>query len=334
MSIRLRFATTYSLIASIFLTVILMLILVLGNHLPTENWKALMFFVSAVMILFFLALTAVNYFFARKLLNPIQKVKEQVKIYIPAANPPHYTDELAILEEGIATVFEKLKRQYHELSLINDKLKQRNEDIKQLMTHTIAALAKAVHTRDPYTASHSENVMRYASAVAKKLQLNNEEVYCIEIGALLHDIGKIGVPEHVLKKSGRLTDAEFEAIKQHPIHGYHIIGEIVEFKNNGIVDMVLYHHERMDGKGYPYGLKGDEIPLYARIISVCDAFDAMTTSRSYRPALDTVTAMEQLNQYAGTQFDEKIVAAFLECLRENPDLVKPLTMAQESRFVL
>jgi putative nucleotidyltransferase with HDIG domain len=287
-----------------------------------------------LMISFFVVLAVINYLFAGPMLKPLQNLINQVSSVSKAGNDsvPNQ-DELEMLELGVAEISDTIKRQYNEIRHINSELKQRNEDMRLLFTNTIAALAKAVYARDPYTASHSENVKRYASAVARKLQLDEEEIYYIEIGALLHDIGKIGVPEHVLKKVGKLTDAEFEAIKKHPEHGFNIINEIAELKCHGIDEIVLYHHERVDGKGYPCGLKGDELPLNVKIVSVCDAFDAMTTSRSYRPALDPEAAIAQLRNHSGTQFDERIVSVFIECIQENPDLIENSKAADGKRIV-
>lgn len=180
-------------------------------------------------------------------------------------------------------------------------------------SETIDSLAKALFTRDPYTALHCRNVQNYARKVALKLNLSAPEIQNIEIGALLHDIGKIGTPEDILLKPGKLSDKEFESIMLHPTQGYDIISGIRELCIRGIDKSILHHHERFDGSGYPSGLVGSEIPLAARIISVCDAFDAMTTSRSYSPALSPEAALEQLKSNAGTQFDETVVDAFIDC---------------------
>ena len=127
----------------------------------------------------------------------------------------------------------------------------------------------------------------------------------------MHDIGKIGIPEHILMKNGKLTNEEYEVIKIHPTIGYNMIKHVADFHKNGILDMVLYHHERYDGKGYPAGLKGNQIPLYARIAAVADTFDAMTTERVYREELSLDYTLNEIRKNKGTQFDPDIVDLFL-----------------------
>jgi len=335
MTLRIKFATLASLIATLLLVLSAICIKVLYHDFSTKEWMSILPAASMFIVLFFVFLSAINYFFARTLLKPLQKLVHQIDS-VSNTNLISDTnhDELEILELGLNAISDRMKEQHHDICQINEQLKKANEDMKMLLTNTISALVKSVYARDPYTASHSENVKRYASAVARKLNLNEEEIFYIEIGALLHDIGKIGVPEHILKKPGKLTDSEFDAIKKHPEFGYQIVNEISELKDHGVINIVLFHHERIDGKGYPYGLTGDQIPLHVKIVSVCDAFDAMTTSRSYRPALDPDTAIEQLKMHAGTQFDEQIVSALIECIRENPDLLKHSGASGENRLAL
>jgi len=192
--------------------------------------------------------------------------------------------------------------------------------IKQLLiqqkqsTETIFALVKALDSSDPYTATHSENVAKYALLIAKKLKLSDAECSSIHTGGQLHDIGKIGIPGTILNKNGRLTDEEFSLIKEHPVIGYNTLKHMVKFKAIGVLDMILYHHERYDGKGYPEGLKENEIPLYARIICVADSFDAMTSKRRYRDQLDFDMAFQELRNNKGTQFDPELVDVFIEGL--------------------
>ncbi|WP_458413466.1 HD-GYP domain-containing protein [Schinkia sp. CFF1] len=173
------------------------------------------------------------------------------------------------------------------------------------------ALANALDSRDAYTMYHSENVAKYAFEIAKKMKLSKDTCNNIHIGGLLHDIGKIGIPEHILSKPGELTDEEYKIIKTHPSVGYEIIKHIESFKETGVLDIVLYHHERYDGKGYPTGLSGHDIPLEARIVAVADTFDAMISKRVYRNALNLDYTLEEIKKNKGTQFDSKIVDVFL-----------------------
>lgn len=181
------------------------------------------------------------------------------------------------------------------------------EDELELTT----VLANALDSRDSYTLNHSENVAKYSVQIAEKLKLSKDCCAIIRKGALLHDIGKIGISEHILMKNGKLTNEEYEEIKTHPTIGYNMIKHVADFHKNGILDMVLYHHERYDGKGYPAGLKGNQIPLYARIAAVADTFDAMTTKRVYREELSLDYTLNEIQKNKGTQFDPDIVDAFL-----------------------
>ncbi|RRJ54826.1 HD-GYP domain-containing protein [Paenibacillus oralis] len=321
MAIRIKLATLFSFIATVFLIIVQaatdyssMELKSLIENLPRESVKYLATFIF---------LAALNYLITGPIVKPllmiINKVDNATKGKVEL-DDRFNGDEIRMLERGLERITNTIQHQDEQIDHIHAELVQKKEDLSTLFKNTITALAKAVYARDPYTALHSRNVMRYARALSKKLQLPESDIYYLEIGALLHDIGKIGVPEHVLMKSGKLTDTELDAIRLHPEYGYQIIKEIEELKCKGVHDIVLHHHERMDGKGYPKGLKGKEIPLQARIVSICDAFDAMTTSRSYRQALGVETAIEQLKKNSGDQFDSDIVEAFIKCLEEDPTL--------------
>lgn len=173
----------------------------------------------------------------------------------------------------------------------------------------VRALAAALDARDPYTAGHSERVSRFAVAMGEELKLDGEALETLRLGALLHDIGKIGVPDEVLRKPGVLTAAEFESIKTHPVAGARILRSIPFLASH--IPIVELHHERPDGLGYPYGLRGDEIPLAARIVHVADAFDAMTSARAYRSGRIPVEAIAELRKCVGTDFDAASVEALI-----------------------
>jgi putative nucleotidyltransferase with HDIG domain len=179
----------------------------------------------------------------------------------------------------------------------------------------IRALAAALDARDPYTAGHSERVSALSVLIARQLSLSEAEVDVIRLGALLHDIGKIGVADHILRKPGPLSADEFEQIRRHPGLGARILRKVPFLEPH--LAIVELHHERPDGKGYPFGLLGDNIPLDARIVHVADAFDAMTSARAYRPARATSVALVELQRYSGTQFDPASVDALREALAQS-----------------
>jgi HD-GYP domain-containing protein (c-di-GMP phosphodiesterase class II) len=185
-------------------------------------------------------------------------------------------------------------------------------DIERGYFSTVQALAKAIEVKDPYTRGHSERVTTYALMIAEAMGLDEREKQKLKYAATLHDIGKIGIAGRVLNKPGALTKEEYTHVKTHPILGDSIV-EPVEFLQEPR-PIILHHHERYDGKGYPDGLKGEDIPLCARILSVADAFEAMRSDRPYRKALPLEEARRELVRNAGTQFDPRVVEVFLGIL--------------------
>lgn len=187
-------------------------------------------------------------------------------------------------------------------------------DLSELFKNSIRALINAVEAKDKYTRGHTERVTKYSLMLAKQLNLPPSELQRIELSALLHDIGKIGIPDKILLKPGKLTRKEFEIIKEHPARGVIIMKPIKQL--DMVLEGIKYHHEWLNGKGYPDGLKGDKIPLVARIITVGDAYDAMTTDRPYRKALSKKEAIRRLKKDSKTQFDPKLVKVFIKCVEE------------------
>ncbi|HAG49856.1 MAG TPA: hypothetical protein DHU69_01375 [Deltaproteobacteria bacterium] len=183
------------------------------------------------------------------------------------------------------------------------------EELEKTNLETIMALAQALETRDAYTRGHTERTARLALAIAERLELPEKTKERLKYAAILHDIGKIGIPDNILNKPGKLTDEEYTFIKQHSIRGAEIVKQVDALKL--VATIILHHHERWDGSGYPDGLKGEKIPIEARIVSVLDAFDAMTSDRPYRRALTVEVAIAELKRCSGTQFDPKVIDAFM-----------------------
>ncbi|MBA9007480.1 HD superfamily phosphohydrolase YqeK [Actinomadura cellulosilytica] len=196
---------------------------------------------------------------------------------------------------------------------------------QQAHAATLAALCQAVETKDYYTRGHSERVSRGSVMIAQEIGMRPDRVEAIRYAGMLHDVGKLGVPTKVLQKDGPLTEEEFAAIQLHPMRGLEIVREI-GFLDEALAG-IMHHHERMNGRGYPMGLAGDEIPEFARVISVADAFDSMTSNRSYRAARSKEEAIEELRRGAGDHFDPVMVEAFLRALErhgwEPPEPVVP-----------
>lgn len=237
---------------------------------------------------------------------------------------------LVVKEEsvGVLTVYSTRRQKYTQdqvnlLSAIADQAAiavsnaKLHEEIHHSFLRTVKALAAAVDAKDPYTKGHSEAVVKYTLEIANKLKLPKEDIESLEIAALLHDIGKIGIKEDVLLKPGKLDDKEWSVIKEHPTISAKILGP-VEFPEV-IMLAVRLHHEQIDGKGYPDGLSQEEIPLHASIIKVADAFDAMTSDRPYRKALPLEVAISELRKGSGTQFHPKVVETFIKILEQEQE---------------
>ncbi len=197
------------------------------------------------------------------------------------------------------------------IALDNSRLYQ---ELEEMFFQTADSLADAIEQRDPYTGGHTQRVTLYSQAIAKYLQLKPLERKWLKITSVLHDIGKIGIEDHILKKPTRLSPKEFDLIKHHSDIGAKIIGHIRQLKE--IVPGVKYHHEQINGKGYPDGLRGKDIPILAKIVAVADTYDAMTTDRPYRKAMEKEAAIEELKRCSGTQLDKEVVEAFIHAYRK------------------
>ena len=230
-------------------------------------------------------------------------------------------DQIILLVESAL----KSVTQMRVIKEINDKLEEAYDELKSAYMGTMESLRLAVDAKDSYTRNHSDRVSYYSLLIAKKLNLPEEELEIVRNGGLFHDIGKIGIPDAILQKTAKLTDEEYDDIKNHPSIGAHILAPAKIFEN--IIPMVKHHHERFDGRGYPSGLAGEDIPLYARIVAVADTFDAMTSDRSYRPRFTLYKALDELENCKGTQFDPMLVDLFILAIKENKEQIeKELTI--------
>lgn len=198
------------------------------------------------------------------------------------------------------------------------KLEKAQDSIIRSNLCTIETLAQTLEAKDPYTRGHSERVKRLAEAIAKHMGLDNEFIDVLSRSALLHDIGKIGILDEVLLKKERLNDNDWEQIKKHPSHAMNILKPLDFLSKEK--DIILHHHERLDGNGYPDNLKGDDIPLGSKILAVADTFDAMNSNRPYRKQLSKEFILSELDKNKGKQHDPKIVDALFASLKESPEL--------------
>ena len=190
-----------------------------------------------------------------------------------------------------------------------EKVQKAARENQELFLASIRALAAAIDAKDPYTRGHSERVARYASAIAKEMGLSAEDVRKARLSALLHDVGKIGIDDRIIRKPTALTDEEFELMKAHPVKGAAIMETIPQLAD--IIPGMKYHHEKWEGGGYPDGLKGEQIPMQARIVAVADAFDAMTTTRPYQKAMEVTYVLERLREMANKRFDSVVIEALI-----------------------
>lgn len=221
------------------------------------------------------------------------------------------------LAETYADSLIDLKKREHSLQLSRDAflnmledISESYKDLEELFLKLVRVLVNALDAKSPWTRGHSERVAEYAESLARAMGLDEDEVKNISLAGLLHDIGKIGTSDPVLDKPGKLTREEYELVKKHPAQGAAILEGIKQLRD--VVPIVKYHHERPDGKGYPVGLKGDEIPLGARILHVADSFDSMTADRPYREAPGMDYALSEFSKFSGTQFDPSVIKAALE----------------------
>ena len=252
----------------------------------------------------------------KDLAPPVETIKKlDIQGYCEKTDKP---DQLLLLiESGIKSI-----DQMNMIKKINEELSESKEKLEKSYLETIEILRYTVEAKDVYTRGHSDRVSEYSVLIGEKLGLSEEELKTLRIGGLFHDVGKIGIPDSILLKETKLSDDEYSEIKNHPSIGAHILSNATIFKD--IIPIVLHHHERYDGKGYPKRLAGEDIPLMARIAAVADTFDAMTSKRSYRDALPLDIVKEELRKNSGTQFDPKVAEVFLDILENEYDKIKEI----------
>ncbi|HEX7833092.1 MAG TPA: HD domain-containing phosphohydrolase [Thermoanaerobaculia bacterium] len=204
-----------------------------------------------------------------------------------------------VMSASIETAVAQLKKAAHENHL--------------LFINSVRMLAAAIDAKDPYTRGHSERVARYSIAIGKNLSLPEKEMRDLRISALLHDVGKIGIDDRILRKPGALSDEEFEVMKQHPAKGAAIMSGVAQLID--IIPGMKFHHEKWSGGGYPDSLEGENIPMQARIVAIADTFDAMTTNRPYQKAMELTYVVEKIKSFAGTRFDPRVVDAFVNAVK-------------------
>ena len=204
-----------------------------------------------------------------------------------------------VMSESIEHAIDQLRRAAHENHL--------------LFINSVRMLAAAIDAKDPYTRGHSERVARYSIGIGKNLELSEKEMRNLRISALLHDVGKIGIDDRILRKPGALSEEEFEIMKQHPAKGAAIMSGVAQLID--IIPGMKYHHEKWSGGGYPDGLEAEQIPMQARIVAIADTFDAMTTNRPYQKAMEINYVVEKIKSFAGTRFDPRVVDAFVNAVK-------------------
>jgi HD-GYP domain-containing protein (c-di-GMP phosphodiesterase class II) len=266
----------------------------------TVEWSA----VAVVLALIF------GVFFAAGISRPVRILAERTR-EIAAGN---YQQRVTVRSRNeIGVLAENFNVMSAEIEQAVEKLKQAANENHLLFINSIRMLAAAIDAKDPYTRGHSERVARYSMSIGKYLDLTADQMRHLRISALLHDVGKIGIDDRILRKPGALTEEEFQVMKSHPEKGAAIMGGVPQLRE--CIPGMKYHHEKWGGGGYPLGLSGEEIPLQARIVTVADTFDAMTTNRPYQKALDLAYVVEKIVSFSNTRFDPRVVQAFVKAVK-------------------
>ena len=270
--------------------------------------------VSAVAGLVALAL---GFVLSRRMIHPLQ---ELANISSEIAEGKFNVRSVVVGEDEIAQLGNNFNHMAGNIESLVRKLKHALRQNQELFLETIRTLAAAIDAKDPYTKGHSERVSAYSMAIARHLGLDFDDIFHVRIAAILHDVGKLGIKDGILNKPGGLTDEEYEIMRRHPDIGAQIMTPISKLKT--IIPGIRNHHETWDGNGYPDKLKGEEIPMVARIIGVADTFDAMTTNRPYQKAMSLEYVTEKMRAMSGTRFDPQVVHAFVAAV-DAGDIMPP-----------
>jgi putative nucleotidyltransferase with HDIG domain len=254
-----------------------------------------------------------SFWLARTLTSPIDRLSRDIGVMTAS----HDLDR-TLKPTGTSRELDALAQAFNELV---QGLSAAEAETRSAYVGAIRALAAALDARDPYTAGHSDRVSHLSVLMGTEMRLTAAELDVLRLGALLHDIGKIGLSDEVLRKPGPLTAEEYEQLKRHPGLGARILRRVPFLEPH--LPIVELHHERPDGRGYPFGLRGNEIPVAARIVHVADAFDAITSARAYRPARSAGEALAELRRHAGTQFDNASVEALAVVLPQVARTAEP-----------
>lgn len=248
--------------------------------------------------------------FAQRLSRPIRALAQTTY----EISKGHYDQRADVTSHNeIGELAENFNVMAGEIQKAIEQLKKAAHENNLLFINSVRMLAAAIDAKDPYTRGHSERVARFSMAIGKHLELRPDELRTLRISALLHDVGKIGIDDRILRKPGALNDDEFEVMKTHPAKGAAIMGGVAQLID--IVPGMKYHHEKWAGGGYPDGLKEIEIPMQARIVAIADTFDAMTTNRPYQKAMELSYVVEKIASFSGTRFDPRVVQAFIRAVK-------------------
>lgn len=269
------------------------------SEMRSQTWLISMLFAVLALIVGFVG--------ARYMTKPLMRLVNAAK-QIAAGDYSARVEEKNITEIG--TLGETFNMMSDKIEDQIANLAKAAEENRELFVGTVKALASAIDSKDKYTRGHSERVARISVAMGKRLGMDEEEVETLRMSALLHDIGKIGIDDAILKKPAALTDEEYEIMKTHPQRGYKIMSQIPAMKD--FLPGMYMHHEMVNGQGYPQGLTGDQIPLQAKIVSVADTFDAMTIDRPYSKGMELDAALERLRSFVGTRYQSDVVEALVD----------------------
>ncbi len=260
----------------------------------------------------------VNLIFLQSLANyaAVAMYKSQLinDVYLQKQEIEALYEETAAVNDDLNNNIESLNRAKDELRQKNEELLKYSESLNTGYIQTVMSLVNAIEAKDAYTSGHCQRVMEISCEIATRMKLDEDTIQDLRYAAILHDIGKIGVSASILNKSDKLTDGEYEEIKKHPLISYNILKN-VEFLRNGL-KAILEHHEKYNGGGYPNGLKGEEISLLGRILCIADAFDAMTSDRTYRRGMTMELAINEIERCKGIQFDPRISDLFISMIKE------------------